>query len=87
MVQDNSLGEEDTEEDGEPAKAAYFPFELPEDEFGDMMFERRLAPDGSSSPSSLHETQTPAQKRKAKSEASKTKARRASTVEDTEEGM
>ncbi|KAI9718588.1 MAG: hypothetical protein M1812_004039 [Candelaria pacifica] len=84
---DNSLAEEDAEEEGEPAKAAYFPFELPEEDYGDLMFDRRLAPDGSSSPSSMQETQTPAQKRKAKSEASTTGARRASTIEDTEEGI
>jgi hypothetical protein len=28
----------------------YCPFELPEDEYGDMMFERRLAMEGSPSP-------------------------------------
>ncbi|KAI9696806.1 MAG: hypothetical protein M1836_005168 [Candelina mexicana] len=84
---DNSLGEEDTEDDGEPTKAAYLPFELPEDEYGELMFDRRLAPDGSSSPLAMHETQTPAPKRKVRSEASTTGAKPASTIEDTEEGM
>ncbi|PGH11118.1 hypothetical protein AJ79_05063 [Helicocarpus griseus UAMH5409] len=36
--------------DSEPAQEPYCPFELPYDEFGEMMFERRLAPEGTSSP-------------------------------------
>ncbi|KAK2748063.1 hypothetical protein FQN55_004614 [Onygenales sp. PD_40] len=35
----------------EPAQEPYCPFELPEDEYGDMMFERRINPEGSMSPS------------------------------------
>ncbi|KAK2764318.1 hypothetical protein FQN54_009010 [Arachnomyces sp. PD_36] len=40
----------DPTDDSDPSKELYCPFELPEDEFGDMMFARRLAPDGFSSP-------------------------------------
>lgn len=38
-------------EDVESAKELYCPFELPDEEYGDMMFERRLNPDGSPTPS------------------------------------
>lgn len=40
----------ETSDDAENAKELYCPFELPDEEFGEMMFERRLARDGSSSP-------------------------------------
>ncbi|MCJ1249729.1 hypothetical protein MMC30_006955 [Trapelia coarctata] len=40
-------------EDNDPAKEPFLPFSLPESDFGDMMFERRLAGDSSSSPPSL----------------------------------
>ncbi|KAG5291932.1 CT20 family protein [Histoplasma ohiense] len=36
--------------DSEPAQEPYCPFQLPYDEYGEMMFKRRLAPEGSSSP-------------------------------------
>ncbi|OJD15867.1 hypothetical protein AJ78_03920 [Emergomyces pasteurianus Ep9510] len=36
--------------DSEPAQEPYCPFQLPYDEYGEMMFERRLAPEGTSSP-------------------------------------
>ncbi|KAL2373941.1 MRG-binding protein [Blastomyces gilchristii SLH14081] len=36
--------------DSEPAQETYCPFQLPFDEYGGMMFQRRLAPGGSSSP-------------------------------------
>lgn len=34
----------------DPSDEPYCPFQLPEDEYGEMMFERRLNPDGSVSP-------------------------------------
>lgn len=40
----------DTSDEAEPPAELYCPFELPDDEFGDLMFDRRLAKDGSSSP-------------------------------------
>ncbi|KAI9923803.1 hypothetical protein ASPWEDRAFT_40395 [Aspergillus wentii DTO 134E9] len=40
----------DASDDVEGSREAYCPFELPLDEYGDMMFERRLAMEGSSSP-------------------------------------
>ncbi|PYH98549.1 CT20-domain-containing protein [Aspergillus ellipticus CBS 707.79] len=50
-------------------KELYCPFELPEDEYGDLMFERRLAMEGSASPDpSTH-----------------AESRRGSTVADTDE--
>ncbi|OAX84505.1 hypothetical protein ACJ72_01121 [Emergomyces africanus] len=36
--------------DLEPAQEPYCPFQLPYDEYGEMMFERRIAPEGTSSP-------------------------------------
>ncbi|KAJ5553377.1 hypothetical protein N7494_002755 [Penicillium frequentans] len=40
----------DTNEDEDGVSERYCPFELPYDEYGDLMFERRLATEGSSSP-------------------------------------
>ncbi|KAJ5727880.1 hypothetical protein N7493_005700 [Penicillium malachiteum] len=40
----------DMNEDEDGVSESYCPFELPYDEYGDMMFERRLATEGSSSP-------------------------------------
>ncbi|EDN02903.1 predicted protein [Histoplasma mississippiense (nom. inval.)] len=40
----------DGSDDSEPAQEPYCPFQLPYDEYGEMMFKRRLAPEGSSSP-------------------------------------
>lgn len=40
----------DTSDDVENSKELYCPFDLPEDEYGDLMFERRLAMEGSVSP-------------------------------------
>lgn len=72
--QENSFGEDATD-DGDHKKEPFFQFRLPEDDFGDHMFARRLAPQSSSSPSALahqllNETIDP--------------PRRPSTIEDTE---
>lgn len=40
----------ETNEDDEEPSQMYWPFELPYDEYGDLMFERRLATEGSLSP-------------------------------------
>ncbi|KAE8355020.1 chromatin modification-related protein EAF7-domain-containing protein [Aspergillus coremiiformis] len=45
----------DTFDDIGGSKEPYCPFELPEDEYGELMFERRLAMEGSASP--VHSTQ------------------------------
>ncbi|KAJ5391707.1 hypothetical protein N7509_007197 [Penicillium cosmopolitanum] len=59
----------DANEDDEEPSEMYCPFELPYDEYGDMMFEKRLALEGSSSPiTSPHP-----------------ESRRGSTVADTDE--
>ncbi|KAL4934590.1 uncharacterized protein BDV17DRAFT_10424 [Aspergillus undulatus] len=50
-------------------KEVYCPFELPDDEYGDLMFERRLAMEGSPSPAPSGHTES----------------RRGSTVADTDE--
>ena len=50
--QENAIGDTYSD-DVEPADEPFSTFRLPEDEFGDMMFSRRLAPEGSSSPTSL----------------------------------
>lgn len=58
----------DIADDGDGSRELYCPFELPEDEYGEMMFERRLAMEGSASPE--HSVQGD--------------SRRASTVADTD---
>ncbi|BCR86403.1 uncharacterized protein ACHE_30390A [Aspergillus chevalieri] len=42
----------DVADDGDPSAERYCPFQLPDDEYGDMMFERRLATEDSASPTS-----------------------------------
>ncbi|KAK2750397.1 hypothetical protein FQN57_003877 [Myotisia sp. PD_48] len=64
---EGSLAIEDSE--AEPPKYLYCPFKLPEEEYGEMMWERRLNPEGSLSP--------PASRRGT--------SRRPSTVPDTDE--
>ncbi|KKK12688.1 hypothetical protein P175DRAFT_0474211 [Aspergillus ochraceoroseus IBT 24754] len=59
----------DASDDVEAPKDIYCPFELPEDEYGEMMFERRLAMEGSPSPSP----------------SGLAESRRGSTVADTDE--
>ncbi|KAL4895941.1 chromatin modification-related protein EAF7-domain-containing protein [Aspergillus ambiguus] len=59
----------DASDDGDSSRDLYCPFELPDDEYGEMMFERRLAMEGSASPS--HSTHA--------------ESRRGSTVADTDE--
>jgi hypothetical protein len=48
-VQEDSLIM-DTSEDGELSSDVYCPFELPDEEYGEMMFDRRLAMESSTSP-------------------------------------
>ncbi|KAL8676563.1 MAG: hypothetical protein Q9186_006928 [Xanthomendoza sp. 1 TL-2023] len=64
----------DAEENEEPSHQ----FTLPRDEYGQMMFERRLAPEGSSSPS--ESTRPPSA-----GSTSRPATGRASTIEDTED--
>ncbi|KAJ5883561.1 uncharacterized protein N7473_010447 [Penicillium subrubescens] len=59
----------DTNEDDEEPSQMYWPFELPYDEYGDLMFERRLATESSLSPVTSRHTES----------------RRGSTVADTDE--
>ncbi|PYH79094.1 CT20-domain-containing protein [Aspergillus uvarum CBS 121591] len=59
----------ETSDDVDGTREFYCPFELPEDEYGDLMFERRLAMEGSPSP----DPSGPAD------------SRRGSTVADTDE--
>jgi hypothetical protein len=66
----------------------YLPFNLPEDEYGNMMWERGMAPSNASSPSRLHERSGSAEhtKRRRRGEnTAATKRLRASTIEDTDE--
>ncbi|KAL1856732.1 hypothetical protein Plec18170_003703 [Paecilomyces lecythidis] len=56
-------------DDADPTKEPYCPFELPEDEYGDMMFARRLAVEASLSPTT----------------SGLPESRRGSTVADTDE--
>ncbi|KAL2871769.1 uncharacterized protein BJX67DRAFT_376639 [Aspergillus lucknowensis] len=64
--EDSLIHEASDDVDG---KEVYCPFELPEDEYGDMMFERRLAMEGSPSPAPSGHPES----------------RRGSTVADTDE--
>jgi hypothetical protein len=57
-----------TNDDEDDNHEMYCPFELPYDEYGDMMFERRLAAEGSSSPEASRHAES----------------RRGSTVADTD---
>lgn len=69
-MQENATIKDDLEdEDGVAEK--YCPFELPEDEYGEMMFARRLAMEGSSSPVTSRTSRHP-------------ESRRGSTVADTD---
>ena len=47
--QEDSFGEP-IQTDGDPAKQPFCPFSLPEDDYSDLMFAKRLASDGTSSP-------------------------------------
>lgn len=49
-IQENSFGD-DGSDDSNPTKEPFSQFRLPQADFGDRMFSRRLAPDGSASPS------------------------------------
>ncbi|KAJ5793818.1 hypothetical protein N7457_000417 [Penicillium paradoxum] len=62
----------DVTEDDEGSSEMYCPFELPYDEYGDMMFERRLAMEGSLSPVTSRASRAGG-------------SRRGSTVADTDE--
>ena len=75
--QEDSFGEP-IETDGDPAKQPFCPFSLPEDDYSDMMFAKRLASDGSSSPPLLAHQFSAASIEGARA------ARRYSTVDDTD---
>ena len=64
--------------DGDPAKQPFHPFALPEDEYWDMMFAKRLAPQETSSPPLL------AHQLSGMSVEVRRAARRYSTVDDTD---
>ncbi|GFF51765.1 chromatin modification-related protein EAF7 [Aspergillus udagawae] len=65
--EDSLITEPSDDPDG--SKDFYCPFELPEDEYGDLMFERRLAMEGSASPNP----------------SAQAESRRGSTIADTDE--
>ncbi|KAL9600037.1 MAG: hypothetical protein Q9219_003407 [cf. Caloplaca sp. 3 TL-2023] len=64
--------------DSDRGDEVFYQFSLPKEEYGEMMFERRLAPEGS--PSASESAPPPSA-----ASASIAAARRASTVEDTED--
>lgn len=64
--------------DGDPAEQPFSPFSLPEDDYWDMMFAKRLAPEGTSSPPLLSHQLSGV------SFESGRAARRYSTVDDTD---
>ncbi|MCJ1365796.1 hypothetical protein MMC16_004921 [Acarospora aff. strigata] len=71
---ENSLGDDGSDDTG-PAREPFSQFRLPQADFGDTMFSRRLAPDGSASPSWFQHHI---------SEESAKDRRRGSTVEEAE---
>ncbi|KAH0534031.1 hypothetical protein FGG08_007366 [Glutinoglossum americanum] len=88
MAQENSMGaeEDEGEESGATKKEFFFPFSLPEDEFGDLMFARRFANEGSISPHTAINPQIDAIKKASDRSASGGNARGSTTgVDDTEE--
>lgn len=84
--QEDSFLEPDEEID-DPRDQPYHAFALPDADYGDEMFGRRLAPDGSASPPHL-DPKGPASKvrRGRRTERSISRVGRGSTVDDTEEG-
>lgn len=50
MNQEDAVFADTNEDEEEEPSEMYWPFELPYDEYGDLMFERRLATEGSLSP-------------------------------------
>ena len=75
--QEDSFGEP-IQTDGDPAKQPFCPFSLPEDDYSDLMFAKRLASDGTSSPPLLAHQFSGASAEGARA------ARRYSTVDDTD---
>ena len=75
--QEDNFGETN-EMDGDPAKQPFCPFALPADEYWDMMFAKRLAPEATSSPPLL------AHQLSGVSIEGGRAARRYSTVDDTD---
>lgn len=77
-AREDSFGEP-IQVDDDPAKQPFCPFALPEDEYWDMMFAKRLAPEGTSSPPLL------AHQLSGMSVEGGRAARRYSTVDDTDD--
>lgn len=75
--QEDSFGEP-IQKDGDPAKQPFYEFKLPQDDYSDMMFAKRLASDGPSSPPLL------AHQFSGTSVEGARVARRYSTVDDTD---
>ncbi|KAI9816211.1 MAG: hypothetical protein M1827_001812 [Pycnora praestabilis] len=88
---EDSFGDEETESDGSTPRESFFAFRLPDIDYGDMMFERRLATEGSESPLALAlplvlpPSKSKALKRGGQSDRSASGTGRASTIDDTEE--
>ncbi|KAH0560072.1 hypothetical protein GP486_003407 [Trichoglossum hirsutum] len=89
MAQENSMGAEEDEGEGSGAarKDFFLPFSLPEEEFGDLMFARRLAGDGSTSPQAAANPQIDAMKRGPDRIASGNAGGSMAGVDDTEEDV
>ena len=86
------MGQEDAflerDEDIEDVKdEPYHEFTLPETEYGEDMFSRRLAPGGSSSPPYVFQRGRGSRGRRGRRTGSIGRIRRGSTVDDTEEGV
>ena len=65
----------DNLDDKDPRKEPFYGFALPEDDYGEAMAARRIAPEGSQSPPALPQSE---------SSRSASGTRRQSTIEDTE---
>lgn len=73
--QENMMINQVMEGDEGPSKESFCPFTLPADVYGDMMFAKRLAPEGFISPPSVKHT---------RSEESEVETQTQSTVADNE---
>jgi len=79
--------EDEGEESGTAKKESFFPFSLPDEEFGDLMFAKRLATDGSTSPTAAANPHIDAIKRGSDRSVSGNARGSSAGIDDLEEGM
>jgi MRG-binding protein len=79
--------EDEGEESGTAKKEFFFPFSLPDEEFGELMFAKRLATEGSTSPIAATNPQVDAIKRGSDRSISGNTRGSSAGIDDLEEGM